>query len=130
MAAQLPQLHTLIYKEINVGKFKTTRHYELINFIDPKIKLTKLLNLSKNREFAKSSPIFWLQIRIDNKWQKPRLTGLFKTSLSNVYYGDIDKCKHLLLFNFSDRTNTLTIKYFENYYTANLTSLLPLFIEQ
>lgn len=122
-----PPHSSYVYKEINVGKFIATRHYKCSELEKSKSKLTTLINISKDRKCAKSSPIYWLQIRVNNKWQKPRLTGLFKTSTLNVFYGDIDKCKHLLLFKFSDHASTFTIKYFENYYTKDLTNLLPLF---
>lgn len=111
-----PVIH--IYKEINVGKYKSVKHYELISTKNGSNKLTDLINVSKDRNCAKSSPVFWLQIRKGNKWVKPRLTGLFKTSEKGFFKGDIDKRRCLLIFQFVN--NGLVIYYFENYYSGNL----------
>lgn len=107
----------LIYDATNLGKFKGTTHYELkevINSILTDTDLTELLNLSADRECAKSSPTYWLQVRHENKWHKPRLTGLFKTELQNIYKGDTQKGRNKLVFVFSDLRQTLTVYYFKN----------------
>lgn len=106
----------LRYDATNLGKFKSTTHYELkevVNGILNDTDLTELLNLSVDRECAKSSPTYWLQTRKDNKWQKPRLTGLFKTESINIYKGDTQKGRNKLVFVFSDLKQTLTIYYFK-----------------
>lgn len=107
----------LIFDATNLGKFKGTIHYQLkevLNGILSDTDLTELLNLSKDRECAKSSPTYWLQSRKNNKWQKPRLTGLFKTELQNTYKGDTQKGRNKLIFVFSDLNQTLTVYYFKN----------------
>lgn len=107
----------LVYDAINLGKFKSTTHYKLKEVINGTLNdtdLTELLNLSVDRECAKSSPTYWLQVRHNNKWQKPRLTGLFKTEDQNTYKGDTQKGRNKLVFKFSDQGQTLTIYYFKN----------------
>lgn len=122
MATQKPIPVTHVYKEINEGKYKTVKHYELIeNNTTPK--LPQLLNISKNQDCAKSMPDFWLRIREGNKWGR-YITGLFKTSKNLVYKGDTKKKRNLLIFKFSDNAKTLVIDYYENYYTNDLGKLL------
>lgn len=104
----------LRYDATNLGKFKSTTHYELTNGNLDATDLTELLNLSVDRECAKSSPTYWIQTRKDNKWQKPRLTGLFKTEDQNTYKGDTQKGRNKLVFVFSDLRQTLTVYYFRN----------------
>jgi hypothetical protein len=120
MSTKIPKPSIYIYKEINVGKFSTTKHFELINQNIENNNLTNLIKISKDRGFAKSLPVYWLNTRTDNKWGKRNLTGLFKTSKTNLYKGDIDKKKNLLLFKFSEGANSLTIYCFKDYYTSNL----------
>lgn len=118
----------LKYNATNLGKFKSTTHYEFQNTIQGELKntdLTTLLNVSSDREYAKSSPTFWMQIRKDNKWQKPRLTGLFKTEIPNIYKGDTQKGRHKIIFKFSHLRQELTVYHFNdleypNFYKDNL----------
>jgi hypothetical protein len=103
--------------------FKTTVHYSLIseNF---KPQLSSKLNISESRDFAKSKPLFWCQERIQKKWFKPNLTGLFPTNRENVYWGCRGRYQHLILFVFKDNQECLTVYYFENYFTRNLDLLI------
>ena len=127
MATQKPQHSTYVFSEINVGKFKATKHYKLVSLDNPVNKLFSLVNISKDRNCAKSKPVYWFKIKQGKKYSN-WLTGLFKTEIPLLFTGDLAKRKHLILFKFSDNADTLTIKYFENYYTKDLTNLLPLFI--
>lgn len=122
MATQLnhPVIH--IYKEINVGKYKSVKHYELIESNYKPI-LSNLINISKDRNCAQSMPDYWLKLKDGKKWTKC-ITGLFKTIKHNLFKGDIDKKKHLVLFQFSDSAKTLKIFYFQNYYTKDLSNVL------
>lgn len=124
MATQIPQPIIQVYKEVNAGKYKSVKHYELIqtNF---KPLLSELLNISKDRNCALSTPEYWLKDRRNNKWS-PCLTGLFKTIKNNVYKGDLQKKRHLVLFKFSDNDNTLTVFTFENNYTRDLSEVWKL----
>lgn len=122
MTTHTPITH--IYKEVNKGKYKITRHYELVDVQNRASKLSKLLNISNNRNFAQSTPDFWLKIKQGKKWSD-YITGLFKTDIKNLYKGDIDHKKHLLLFRFSEDTETLTVYHFKNHYTNDLSNLLP-----
>ncbi|MBC8767173.1 hypothetical protein H4O18_04135 [Arenibacter sp. BSSL-BM3] len=120
MATQTPQPITHVYKEINEGKYRSVKHYELIKASSNNVQLTKLLNLSKDRNCAKSLPVYWLQIHDGKKWIKPRLTGLFKTEYKNVFKGDTQRKRNLLIFEFLDNGSTLVIKYFQDYFTGDL----------
>ena len=111
------KLIVLIYEATNLDTLEPTIHYELkevINGILADTDLTELLNLSEDRECAKSLPIYWLHTRKDNKFQKPRLTGLFNTELQYIYKGDTQKGRNKLVFVFSDLMQTLTVYYFKN----------------
>lgn len=124
MATQFKISNLYIYKEINVGKFKTTRHYQLENQNRPLQHLSKLLNVSENRKFAKSNPVYWLKNHNGEKWNDRALTGMFPTKQKDIYYGDINKRQHLLLFRFTDSLDMLIVYYFENYYTRDIPSLI------
>lgn len=112
-----------VYTEINKGKYKSVNHFELVRVKNGKPLLSKLLNLSKNQHFALSTPDYWLKARQGNKWSKC-ITGLFRTDYKNIYKGDIDKRKHLLLFKYNVEGGELIIYYFKNYYTNDLSKVL------
>lgn len=114
---------TYIFKEINIGRYTSVKHYELETFNGTTNKLSTLLNVSKNRNCAQSTPYYWLKKKDGKKWSG-WLTGLFKTSTKNIFRGDLDKKKHLLLFKFSNNAETLTVYYFENYFTRDLSNVL------
>jgi hypothetical protein len=114
-----------IYQEINKGKYKSTKHYELLN-VSGVSQLSEAINKSKNQNCAQSMPEFWLKIKQGKNWSKNYLTGLFKTNVKNVFKGDHNKRQHLIIFKFSDDTDTLTVYYFKNYYTNELSKILPL----
>jgi len=124
MAIRIPKPSIYIYKEINVGKYSTTKHFELVNCNNDNNNLTNLIKISKDRGFAKSLPVYWLDTRTKNKWDDVSLTGLFKTSIMNLFKGDINKKKHLLLFKFSENANSLMIYCFKDFYTSNLKEVL------
>jgi len=119
----IPTPITHVYSEINEGKYKGVKHFEIDNTTYSTSVLSNKINISKNRNFALSMPDYWLKIRQSNKWSKC-ITGLFKTNVTNVYKGDINHKKHLVLFKFSDTNQTLTVYYFQNYYTTNLSNVL------
>lgn len=119
---------TYIFQEININKYTSVKHYEFVSFNGTTNHLSNQLNISKNRKFAQSSPNYWLKIRQDKKWSE-WLTGLFKTTSSNIFRGDLQKKKHLLLFKFSKGAETLTVYYFENYFTADLSKVLHFITE-
>ena len=115
-----PVIH--VFNEINAGKYKSVKHFELQKVINGKTLLSNSINISKNRDYALSSPDYWLRIKQGNNWGG-YLTGLFKTSRNNIFRGDVNKRQHLLIFEFSDNSNTLTVNYFQNYFTADLSNL-------
>lgn len=114
-----------VYKEINVGKFKTTNHYQIDEVSNGKQILSDLLNINLDRQFAKSAPQYWLSTREGNKWQ--RLTGLFKTPYSHFYKGDKGQNntkQDLIICQLSDDKSVLIIYYFKNYYSRDLESII------
>jgi hypothetical protein len=121
-ATPKPIVH--IFKEYNIGKFKTTRHYELENVSNGTNQLTDIINISKDRNCAQSMPEYWVQIREGKRWKKPRLTGLFKAGANLIFKGDTQKRTNLVLFKFSDNAETLTIYFYSNFYTKDITTLL------
>jgi hypothetical protein len=89
MATQNPIIHS--FKEVE--RFKEVIHYKLLNVYNGKPQLSEKLNLSKDRNCAKSSPSYWIKERtIDNKkWQSQSLIGLFSSDKPFYYKGDADK---------------------------------------
>ena len=115
-----------VYKEINKGKYRSVKHYELVEVENGTNQLTDKLNISKDRRCAKSDPTYWLQIRKDNKWVKPRLTGLFKTKHPNIYKGDVSNRRHLLIMEFSNNMEVFKVYYYKNFYTSHIDNLAPI----
>jgi len=119
---------TYIFKEINIGKYTSVKHYELVSFNGTTNRLSPELNISKNRDCAQSTPNYWLKIKQGKKWSG-WLTGLFKTDSSNTFRGDLEKKKHLLLFRFTKDAQVLTVCYFENYFARDLSNVLHFITE-
>ena len=115
---------THVCKEVYIGKYRSTKHFELVEVKNRKLQLSELINISKDRNFAKSTPDYWLKTREGNKWSKKALTGLFKTNRRFIYRGDHNKRQNLLIFKFSDNAGTLTVYYFKNYFTNDLSKVL------
>ena len=121
----IPKPTTHIYKEINEGKYKTTKHYQLVEVENGTQKLTDLINIVVDRGFAKSAPNFWLKIRVGKRWVN--FTGLFKTSSPGLYFadkGNNNRKEDLLIVKLSNYERDLTVYYFKGYYTANLSEVL------
>jgi hypothetical protein len=124
MTTATPKPIVHVFKEYNIGKFKATKHYQLETVSNGTNQLTDIINISKDRNCAQSLPEYWIQIRDGNKWKKLRLTGLFKTSANLIFKGDTQKRTNLVLFKFSDNAETLTIYFYSNFYTRDITTLL------
>ena len=122
MATITPITH--VFSEINEGKYASVKHYDLQSVSNGTTQLTEQLNISKNRICAQSMPIYWLKIRNGKKWSNC-ITGLFSTTEKNIYKGDTNKKKNLVLFKFSDNAKTLTVYYYSDFYTKDLSDLLP-----
>jgi hypothetical protein len=118
-----PTMH--VYKEINEGKYKTTKHYQLVTVENGSPKLSDLINVVVDRGFAKSAPNYWLKIRIGKRWKI--FTGLFKTPIPGFYFADKgtnNQKDDLLIVKFSNHDSDLTVYYFKNFYTTNLSVVL------
>ena len=115
---------THVYKEINKGKYKSVKHYELQRTLNGTPLLSDLLNVSKDRMCAKSSPLFWVQTHNGKKWVKPRLTGLFKTPKKDTYKGDAKDKKHLIIVKFFDDYDYMIVYYFKDFYTRDIKTVL------
>lgn len=124
MATRTPQPITHVFKEVNKGKYRSTKHFELVEVKNGSTQLSELINLSKNRNFALSMPEYWLKIRQGKKWSR-FITGLFKTGNKFIFKGDHNKRQSLIIFSFSNDLETITIYYFKNYYTKDLSNVLP-----
>lgn len=124
MTSQSPKPVTHIYREINKGRYKSVRHFQLEDVKNGILQLAETINISENRNCALSKPEYWLKIKQGKNWDKKCLTGLFKTKIINVYKGDSDKRKHLILFVFSDYGGTLKVYYFKNYFTFDLSNVM------
>lgn len=118
--ATAPIIH--VYKEINKGKYATVRHFELVKALNGSPQISQLINVSNNRNFALSKPIYWVKERKGDGWVKPNLTGLFRTGIDNLFWGDANRKSHLLLFQFAD--NELTVFYFMNQFSRDLSGYL------
>ncbi len=123
MAAQIPHPVTHIFKEVNKGKYRSVKHFELQEVINGNSLLSEAINISKNRNYALSMPHYWLKIKQGKKWSNC-ITGLFKTEAKNVYHGDVNKKQHLLLFEFSNDAETVVIHYYQNFFTSNISNLV------
>ena len=114
------------FKEINVGKFTSTQHFEIFTHteIAPE---TEKINLSKDRQFAKSLPNYWLSYRLNKRWR--RVTGLFKVDNTDYYKGDkgykIGE-KHLIIALLDSDGREVTIYTFENYYSKDVAQAIQL----
>ncbi len=105
------------YKEVNVGKYKTVRHFELVE-VEGNQMLTDNINISQDRQFAKSNPDFWIKTHNGKKWSNP-ITGLFKTGVKeNVYFGDLERKKHLIIVDMDDpkKVGEIVIYVYPNWY--------------
>ncbi|WP_242120942.1 hypothetical protein [Aestuariivivens sediminicola] len=121
MATHKPIIH--VFSEINVGKYKSVKHYELIEVRNGSSLLTEQINISKDRNYAQSMPEYWLKVKIGTKWSRC-ITGLFKTCYNYVFKGDLQRKKHLIIIKFSNNAKTLIAYVFENYYTNDLSEVL------
>ncbi|MCM8568875.1 hypothetical protein NE848_05770 [Gramella jeungdoensis] len=111
-----PIIHT--YTEINKGKYRSVRHFELKTVKNGKSVLSDRINLQKDRQFAKSFPKYWLKIRKGKKWSRP-ITGLFDTDRPNLFHGDSQYKKHLIIVHIPNQSGQVSIYYFQNYFTLN-----------
>ncbi len=123
MATQTQKPNVYVFNEINIGKYKGVKHYELNEQTTSSEKLGRYLNISVNRKFALSNPDYWVKVKEGKKWKTHCLTGLFKTNFKEVYKGDADRKKHLLLFKFVDNQTKVIVYYFENYFTNDLSNV-------
>ncbi|TXE18579.1 hypothetical protein ES692_05925 [Psychroserpens burtonensis] len=108
------------YKEINIGKYKSVKHFELVS-CDGKQVLTDLINLSTDRQFAKSSPVYWLKIHNGKKWSNA-VTGLFKVpDFRNVFFGDLRRKTDLVLAHYEINPNgsEISLHVYPKHYPYN-----------
>jgi hypothetical protein len=113
------------FNEINIGKFITTQHFEVAD--EHNAHDTHMINLAKDRQFAKSLPDYWLSYRLNERWQ--RITGLFNIAGTNYYKGDtgfLDKAKHLIIARIDAENRQVTTYTFKNYFTKDVDVILHL----
>ncbi|WP_405350679.1 hypothetical protein [Nonlabens sp. Asnod3-H03] len=117
MKATYPTPITNQFKEINIGKYLGTKHFELELSKNNKEVISHKIRVAVNRSFAKSLPTYWLSFRPQNKWES--ITGLFKTSTPYYFKGDAYKKKHLLIARVDEVNNTVILFYFKNFYSKD-----------
>ncbi len=117
-----PTVHS--YTEINPGKYAEVKHYELKEVTNGNPILSNLINVSKDRKFARSNPEYWLKIKEGKKWKTPALTGLFKTDFPYIFKGDSQYKKNLIIAIFTKDASQVNIYYFKDYYTHDLRRLI------
>jgi hypothetical protein len=122
MYKQKPRLFTLEYSEANIGAFTTVRHFELIKGDNEGTPFSNLLNLAENRQFAKSSPDYWLKAKNNGKWDKKCITGLFNTPISEYYFGDHNRKKDQIICLISQEK--LVVHFIKNYYSHDTERLI------
>lgn len=120
MATQ-PIIHT--FKEVNKGKYRSTRHFELVEVQNGQTQLSEKINLSFDRHYAISSPEYWLKIRKNGKWSRC-VTGLFKTVRKGIFKGDYNQKKNLLLFDYPDQSETIRVFFFPNFFTRDINQVM------
>jgi hypothetical protein len=114
---------SIVYNEIDKGKYLTTRYYESNNAVKP---FNLVIKIAVDRGYAKSNPDYWLTNKEGVKLAKNALSGLFKTSIENLYYGDVKnngKKTNSFLARFYDNGECLEIYYFD-FYTKDIPYLI------
>ncbi len=125
MATIIPIPVVMEFEQDTEQNFKGVRHYKLTQGTSL---FSEKLNISNDRNCAKSSPTFWLKIRKHNKWSGC-ITGLFPTNDPDIFYGDTENKRNFILFKFTDNGRMLRLYYFQNFYTRCLTAFLKTFKE-
>lgn len=105
--------------------YTTTRHYTLTQGCDL---YTQQINLSINRGYSKALYTYSLRVRQNGKWS-PQITGLFATQDPNIYYGDTENKKNLLIVRFFAHGTRLRLYHFSGFYTRRTTDFLKAFKE-
>jgi hypothetical protein len=103
--------------------FKEVRHFNLIKGKDL---FSQKLNIGINRGFSKAQYTYSLKIWKGKKWSK-QLTGLFPTNRQDLFYGDTEDKKNLVIVKFAESGKVLRVYYFENFYTRRITAFLKTF---
>lgn len=109
-----------VYHYVLDRKFGEVWHYNLLHCSSNTPELTPRLNISLNRNFAKSKPIYWIRERLGNKWTQTCTTGLFKTIYPNVYRGDLNRKKDLVIASQNIDSKTIRIFVFPDYFSYDL----------
>lgn len=126
MSVEIPMPTILKFTEINIGNFKTTKHFDLV-YSNTKTPPTKKAHIVSDRQFARSLPDYWLSYRVGKRWK--RITGLFKVGKTSYFKGDIGRNNnkvHLIIFKFGDTVRDITIYTFNDYYSKDVESVIDL----
>jgi hypothetical protein len=121
--ATIPVPDVMQFKLDTDKQFKEVRHYELI---DGKETLSNKINIGINRGFSKALYTYSLKIRLGNKWSN-QITGLFPTHDPDIFYGDTNGKKNLVLIRFFNDGKRLKAYYFTDYYTGRIADFLKIF---
>jgi hypothetical protein len=121
--ATIPVPDVMQFKLDTDKQFKEVRHY---NLVDGKETLSNKLNIGINRGFSKALYTYSVKIREGNKWSR-QITGLFPTHDPDIFYGDTNNKKNLLLIRFIDNGTRIKAYYFTDYYTGRIADFLKIF---
>ena len=121
--ATIPVPDVMQFKLDTDKQFKEVRHYDLI---DGKETLSNKINIGINRGYSKALYTYSLKIRLGNKWSN-QITGLFPTHDPDIFFGDTNGKKNLVLMRFLNDGQRLKVYYFRNFYTKRITDLLKSF---
>ena len=120
MSVHIPAPEILEFTEINIGAYKTTKHFDLVKS-NTNTPPTQKAHIVRDRQFARSLPDYWLSYRYGQRWI--RITGLFKVGDTDYFKGDIgvdNVKKHLIIFKFHGNSRDITVYTFKDYYSKDL----------
>jgi hypothetical protein len=124
--APFPTIH--IFKRTQY--FSTVNHYELIEAVGENTLLTDQISISKNRNFKKPDPEYYLSPRSNSF--SVNLIGLYTTAIDGILIGYIRKNHKkvdTILVQLTDQERTVKIYYFKKYHSKDIRPLLSLLME-
>ena len=110
----------MVFEKDQTAIYNEVRHY---NLCEGENLLSEKLNVSVFRGFSKARCTYSVKKRLVNKWST-QITGLFPTHDPDLFHGDIEGKKHLVLFRFSNNGNKLRVYLFQNFFTRDITDFL------
>jgi hypothetical protein len=110
--------------------FSTVSHYDLSELIGGNTLLTDQISISRNRNFSKPDPEYYLSPRSNSF--SVNLIGLYTTAIDGILIGYIRKNHKkvdTILVQLTDQERTVKIYYFKKYHSKDIRPLLSLLME-